>query len=60
MIYSVEIAESLIRDALRAHPGLEPEDLRLECYPNGTMVVVVIEKSEKWLDWLSDNHGWAD
>ena len=58
--FSYEVAEALCRDALRARPDLTPGDLRLECYPNGSMAVVVIDKKERWLDWQSNNHGWAN
>lgn len=58
-MFSYDIAERMIKDTLRANPDLTIDDLTLECYPNGSMAVVIRDKQERWLDWLSDNHGWA-
>lgn len=33
--------------------------LRMDVYPNGRARIRYIQPGERWLDWISDNHGWG-
>lgn len=58
--YSAEIAERMVKDCLRLNPTFTVDDLKLECWPDGSMSLAIRTVGEKWLDWLSDNHGWGN
>lgn len=55
--------EAALRAFLDEHPGVRPADLRIEYTDRWRSPmpwrIRLVTPSERWLDWLSDNHGWS-